>query len=133
MIQLDDFVCNLSLAFKKMGYKKNRLTWYMEKEKLTVVFSIQKSQYESDTWYYYFGICLHDLANEGRRSMHGCQVKYRVDNVISGVLLSPEKVVNLLERWDSMYGDLRLLRTAAIEGNLPGQCTVNALSYLSSI
>ena len=133
MSQIDDIVSEISVALKKRGYKKNRLSWYGVKDRLTVVFAIQKSQYGTDTWCYSFGICLHDLMDGSGRSMNDCQVKYRVDHVINGVVLSPENIVKLIERWDAMYGDLALLRTSAVEGTLPGQCTTSALRYLSSV
>ena len=47
---------------KEQGYRKNRLTWFRQLEELTIVFNIQKSQYAEDTWYYQYGIGIHDLA-----------------------------------------------------------------------
>lgn len=133
MGQLDDFAKQISLSAKTMGFKKNRLSWYKSKEKLSIIFSIQKSQYGSDSWCYVFGICLHEITNGNTQSINECQIKYRMDNIMNGKLIEVATVINILERWDSMYGDLRSLKIVAVEGKLPGQYSVRALRYLTSV
>ena len=133
---MDDLECiaqELSAILKKKGYRKNRMTWYKEKPLLTVVLSIEKSLYSKDTWYYWFGICLHDIAETKSRSIGNCHVKYRVENTMDHISLSQEMVVNLLNRWESMYGDIQTLRYHAIQGKLPLMSTIDAKKYLSSI
>lgn len=133
MKNLDNIIDELSAKIKSIGYKKNRLTWYRDKEDITVVFSIQKSLYTPETWYYLFGICLHEIADGNKHSFSQCQITYRITNVMNNVCLSSEDIVKLLERWDSMYGDKKLLRMYAIQGKLPGQYTVKAMRYLTSV
>ena len=132
MKQLETIVDEISSLLKETEYRKNRLSWYKVKDSLTIVFSIQKSQYDSDTWYYYFGICLHEIAGSNSKTISNCQIRYRVNNAADGVLLTAESIVHLLNRWDSMYGDLMQLRIHAIQGKLPVQSTVQAVRYLSS-
>lgn len=129
MKQFDEILTELALLVKKRGFKKNRLTWYKAKEKLTVVFSIQRSQYDANMWFYLFGICLHEIADGNVHSISSCQVQYRIDNV----MLPAESIVNLLDRWESVYGTLHSLRVCAVQGKLPGQHTVKAVRYLTSI
>lgn len=129
MTGLEAIVSELSLIVKKKGFKKNRLTWHKVKDNITIVFTIQKSQYDKNTWFYLFGICIHAIADGSVSTINSCQIKYRVDNVT----IQAETIANLLERWESMYGSLPLLRRCAVQGKLPGQYTVKALSYLTSI
>jgi len=133
MKQLETIVDEISSLLKGTEYRKNRLSWYKVKDSLTVVLSIQKSQYSSNSWYYYFGICLHEIAGSNSRTMSNCQIKYRVNNVVDNVLLPSESIVHLLNRWDSMYGDLLQLRIHAIQGDLPIESTLKAIQYLSSV
>lgn len=133
MKQLNEIIGQISLPIKNMGYKKRRNAWYKEKDTLTVVLSIQKSQYSADTWYYLFGICLHEIAEKGNQSINNCQIQYRVDNRINDVEISSDNIVRLLKRWEEMYGDLRLLRLCAVQGNLPGQYTKKAVHFLTSV
>lgn len=123
----------LSTSLKNKGYRKNRSTWYKTKQNLTVVFSIEKSQYSKDTWYYWFGICLHDITDGCNRTITACQIKYRIDNVMNGVSVISENVLSLLMRWESMYGDIYSLRRYAMQGTLPQLTTLNAIKYLTSI
>jgi hypothetical protein len=116
-----------------MGLRKTKLTWHKVKNDLTIVFSVQKSQYSSDTWYYSFGICLHEISDGKTQSIGNCQIKYRVDQIINGIQLTPEMITQLLERWDVLYGDMKKLRICAVEGKLPGQCTIRAMRYLTSV
>lgn len=133
MKQLDDIVGEVSISAKNMGYRKNRLSWYKTKDNLTVVFSIQKSQFGSDAWFYLFGICLHEIAEGNKQSINSCQIRFRIDNAMNKVLLPSESITKLLERWDTMYGDLYLLRVCAVQGKLPGQYTEKAVRYLTSV
>lgn len=52
MICLDELVKLISVKAKNRGYKKAGLTWYKDKADLTVILSIQKSQFDTKTWYY---------------------------------------------------------------------------------
>ena len=115
-----------------MGYKKSKLTWYKELAHLTLVFSIQKSQYGGDVWYYYFGIGLHALTPSPIRSIGKCQITYRIDQIERNKPVSCETLVHLVQKWEVMYGDLRKLRVCAIEGRLSGQCTPTARRYLTT-
>lgn len=129
----ENIVQSLSIILKKQGYRKNRLTWYKEKENLTVVFSIEKSRYDTTCWYYWYGICLHPISSASTRSMGSCQIKYRVDSITNGTLISAESAAALLQRWESMYGDLHALRLCAIQGKLPAMSTLQAKTYLTSL
>ena len=133
MNELDKIVAQLTPKCKEAGYKKNRLTWYKTKNNLTVVFSIQKSQYGSDIWYYSFGVCLHEIAEANTQSIRHCQIFYRTNHIVDGVLLTAENLIRLIDRWDALYGDMKRLRICALQGKLPGQCTVHAMRYLTSV
>lgn len=110
----EELASALAPQLKEMGYKKSKLTWYKELAHLTLVFSIQKSQYGGDVWYYYFGIGLHALTPSPIRSIGKCQITYRIDQI------------------ERNKGDLRKLRVCAIEGRLSGQCTPTARRYLTT-
>ena len=117
---------------KEMGYRKNRLTWFRKREELTIVFNIQKSQYADDTWYYQYGIGIHDLAGDKISSISKCDILCRFDQAINGKTLQAEDLRWILEKWSEKYGSLERLRTAAREGTLPQTTTVRAREYLFS-
>jgi hypothetical protein len=93
MKDLESITQSLSVTLKKKGYKKSGLSWRKEKQLLTVFFSIEKSQYSTDTWYYWFGIYLHKLSEGKRQTIGNCQIKHRVDNVVNRVSEVAPKVV----------------------------------------
>lgn len=117
---------------KELGYRKNRLTWFRHLEELTIVFNIQKSQYADDTWYYQYGIGIHDLAGNTINSISKCDILCRFDQTINGKTLQAEDLKWILERWLEKYGSLERLRAAAGEGTLPQITTVRAKEYLFS-
>ena len=117
---------------KELGYRKNRLTWFRHLEELTIVFNIQKSQYADDTWYYQYGIGIHDLAENTINSISKCDILCRFDQTINGKTLQAEDLKWILERWTKKYGSLERLRAAAGEGTLPQITTVRAKEYLFS-
>lgn len=133
MERLENIISMLSPMLKNAQYKKNRLTWYKDNEHISVVFSIQKSQYSVDSWYYIFGICLHEITSTNKHSINSCQITYRIDNTANNCHLSSESIFNLIVRWEELYGNLQLLKQKAITGKLPGQCMVNAIRYLTTI
>lgn len=133
MVSFNELVDAISAKAKSYGYKKARLTWYKDKQGLTVVFSIERSQFDPQMWYYNYGICLHELSNGKHRSLSACQIRYRVDCMSSGVALNSDAVLSLLGKWDAMYGDIRLLRICAVQGKLPIQSTADAIRYLTTV
>ncbi len=131
-MDLANITSELTLELKKLGYKKNRLTWYKTKGEVTVVFAIQKSMYRADVWYYCFGICLEQLKSGGKSISH-CQIQDRVDMKTNGHTFSTDEILLLLGKWESMYGSIEVLRKKAIEGNLPQICTREAMRYLTTV
>jgi len=129
----EEFALALAPHLKKMGYKKVKLTWYKTLGSLSLVFSIQKSQYGADVWYYYFGIGLQELASSPIRTIGKCQITYRVDQTENKKPITYENLLHLIRKWEAMYGDLQKLRICAIEGRLSGQCTPAARRYLTSV
>lgn len=117
---------------KEMGYRKNRLTWFRKLEELTIVFNIQKSQYADDTWYYQYGVGIHDLAGEKISSISKCDILCRFDQEINGKTLKAEDLKWILERWTGKYGSVERLRAAAREGTLSQITTVRVKEYLFS-
>lgn len=133
MVSFDELVDAVSVKAKACGYKKARLTWYKDKPGLTVVLSIERSQFDPQMWYYNYGICLHELSNGKHHSLCACQIRYRVDCKSNGIMLDSDAVLSLLEKWDSMYGDIQLLRICAVQGKLPIQSTLDAIHYLTTV
>ncbi len=130
MNSFDELVNAISAKAKAFRYKKSRLTWYKDKNKLTVVLSIERSQFDPKLWYYNYGICLHEQSNGKHHSLSACQIRYRVDCTVT---LDSSAVLSLLEKWESMYGDIGLLRICAVQGKLPLQTSLDAICYLTSV
>ena len=133
MDDLEFLVESIAPEAKTHGYKKVRRTWYKEKEDLTVVLSIQKSQFDAEAWYCTYGVCLHQIAKGSTHTLDACQIQYRIDCSVSGTALGAEQIVSLLEKWETMYGDIQLLRRCAVLGKLPIQSSAEAVRYLTTV
>ena len=128
MEMLDTLVHELAPKLKALGYRKNRLTWYKDKGKLSALFSIQKSQYDKTAWYCVYGVSLHEITEKNSNSMSACQIIYRIDQK-----LEAEGIVELLKSWELRYGELPKLRRLAVEGQLPGIVNRDAIRYLTMV
>ena len=133
MGDLECLVESIAPEAKACGYKKVRRTWCKEKEGLTVVLSIQKSQFDAEAWYCTYGVCLHQIAKGSTHTLGACQMRYRVDCAANGTALGAEQIVSLLEKWETMYGDIQLLRRCAVLGKLPIQSSAEAVRYLTTV
>ena len=133
MGDLECLVESIAPEAKACGYKKVRRTWCKEKEGLTVVLSIQKSQFDAEAWYCTYGVCLHQIAKGSTHTLDACQIRYRVDCAANGTALGAEQIVSLLEKWETMYGDIQLLRRCAVQGKLPIHSSVEAVRYLTTV
>ena len=118
---------------KQNGYKKNRLTWYKSDGRVTVVFSVQKSQYGSDLWYYNFGVGLNELEGRTINTISKCCIIERLDMKANGITISSDVLVKAVFKFESEYGDMDKLRIRAMEGRLPRFAARQAVSYLTSI
>ena len=130
---LEYLVESIAPEAKACGYKKVRRTWCKEKEGLTVVLSIQKSQFDAEAWYCTYGVCLHQIAKGSTHTLGACQIRYRVDCAANGTALGAEQIVSLLEKWETMYGDIQLLRRCAVQGKLPIHSSAEAVRYLTTV
>lgn len=128
MDNLDELVCELIPRLRSLGYRKNRLNWYKNKGKHSLLFAIQKSQYARDSWHCVYGVCLHDITTRPATTLSACQITYRVD-----YHLSAGGFADLLESWELRLGDLRQLQRLAVEGKLPGIANKESVRYLSMI
>ena len=128
METLDELVCELVPKLKAMGYRKNKLTWYRNQEKLSTIFAIQKSQYGKNRWYSTYGVCLHEITEKRPNSISACQIIYRIDHP-----LTAEMILQLLKSWENRCGELPKLRRLAVEGQLPGIVTRDAIRYLTTV
>lgn len=133
MDDLEFLVESIAPKAKARGYKKVRRAWYKEKEDLTVVFSIQKSQFDAGVWYCTYGVCLHQIAKGSTHTLGACQIQYRIDCAANGTVLGAEQIISLLEKWEAMYGDIQLLRRCAVQGKLPIQSSAEAVRYLTTV
>ena len=132
MHTLDDIISDLTPILKNHGYKKNRLTWSKSAEELTILFSIQKSQYGNDIWYYNFGIAINALLEKQTASISRCHITQRLDNTRNGKPWSADDLLNAIKIFENKYGSMHCLRTAAIENRLPLQSTRRAITYLTT-
>lgn len=133
MLIFDELISDLKKALKEKGYKKNRYNWYKAIGDLTVVFSIQRSQYGKDVWYYNFGIGINKLENTPITSISKCQIAQRLDTEINGKILSADDLILAISHWEEKYGDIKRLRMMAVENKLPLMTTKQAVTYLTQI
>jgi len=65
-------------------------------------------------------------------SLDKCHINYRMDHIIDKVFVTSDIIINLLNKWEQMYGDIQKLRICAIENRLPLLTNRKAIQYLSS-
>ena len=134
MNNLEEIAGLISQPLKAMGYKKNKYTWTKICGSITIVFSIQKSVYSQDMWYYCFGICLNSLLGKSARSISNCQIQDRLDRIYQNKhVWTAEEIVHLMKRWEDLYGTFSKVQAKAIGGNLPKMSTTEAIRYLMTV
>ena len=136
MTMLEEITNVVSVGLKEKGYKKDRLTWKKKKDNITVVFSIQRSQFGDTVWYYCFGIFIQALSNKNP-AYSNCQIREQMDHIYQSINIkhvwSGSEVVDLVERWENRYGSIDKVRKAAIEGTLPRHTSYEAIRYLTTV
>lgn len=128
-MNLEETAESLAMLLKRMGYRKNRLVWRKQTDDIAILFWIQRSQYSKDVWYYLWGVYIPEIDESKNASSASCQIRYRAENRS----LSDESVIRLVKKWEELYGSMRKLRVAALEGRLPADSTQEAVSYLTSV
>ncbi len=125
---------SLKLPLKQKGYKKKNQTWYREDSDLIIVFNIQNSSY-SDDYYINLGIIIQKLRREGEGICHSnCDIWTRIPthDKFGGCLMA-DKLIPVLETFETWYGTLNALRHKAIEGKLPIVASGEAVTFLTSV
>ena len=146
----DLFGNELAKALKERGFKKKRLNWYKQDDKITLLFYIQKSYWGKDVWYYWFGVSINELHDKigytidyfdiGTRfdqqlkmeAIHPC-LKDRVRNLFGGkdsFELSANDVISLLDMWMSDFGKMEELTKKKSEAEFPYESSLNAINYI---
>ncbi|MBQ9482996.1 MAG: DUF4304 domain-containing protein [Ruminiclostridium sp.] len=133
MTRIEEITVQLAPLLKEKGYKKNRLNWYKQSDGFTTVFTIQRSQFGSDLWYYCFGIGLNDLETGNITTISKCCITEKIENTIKGKEVTADILQSAINRWEERFGDMNALRKAAVEGKLPKTATRKAYSYLTAI
>lgn len=127
----------LSPQLKKLGYNKRKLTWYKDKDQVTILFNIQKSQWSNDTWYYNFGVSLHSIYPLKARSYKQNHIQTRCDCCSEHAFLTADQVVLLLDIWEERYGSVPALCSRIKNKEIPNEtlgCNgYKALCYLSEL
>ena len=132
-MELDKLIETIREPLKNNGYKKKNITWYKVCDTLSIVFSIQKSQFGADLWYYNFGIGINELEVKPITTITKCHIIDRIDKAIKGKEITPDVLLKAIDNWEDKYGDIGKLRMKAIENKLPKMTTRQAISYLTSV
>ena len=131
--ELDALIKALEKPLKDLGYKKKRYVWYKDKGSLTVVFSVQRSQFGRELWYYNFGVGINALSDEAINTVSKCHITERLDMKIKGKALTPDVLAKAVSKWENEYGDIAALRARALENRLPAASSLRAVTYLTSV
>lgn len=132
-MSLDEIASELAHLLKAQGYKKQKLNWFRSDDGITIAFTIQKSYYSSQTWYYCFGVSINAFHEKDIRSAHSCEIQERFDSAIGGKVLGPRDILNILKMWEHRFGTMEKLRSSAVQGKLPRVSSVSAIKYLTSV
>lgn len=129
MLDKKELIDYLAISMKTLGYKKTRNNWKKQSEDLTIVITIQSSQYDTNTFYVCFGVAIDAISPCAPTSTHMCDIKSRLDG---DVFPNYKSILAAIKLWEEKYGTLSRLRKAAIAGRLPIQSSLKASSYLTS-
>lgn len=132
-MSVEMFAESCANEFKRLGYHRRKLTWFKLSDEVTIVFSIQKSQYSPEIWFYNYGIGINQLHESSIKSISRCDLVYRFDQYFNGVLLSAHDVLSILEMWSKKYGSIEKLKTLAKSGRLPQATTLKAIEFLTTL
>lgn len=130
---LEELASELALELKRVGYKKKRLTWTKDNGVIVLVFSIQRSMYDTDVWQYYFGLCVKPICKTKTISVSSCHFWERLDQTTNEHTWTAQDIASLVNRWEELYGTPEKLKKKALEGNLPMICSSEGVQYISSI
>lgn len=130
MLYKNDVIEYLTVSMKEHGYRKSRNNWKKQCEYITIIITIQSSQYNTNTFYVCFGVSINAIAERPPASAHMCHIQARIDgNNFSDM----EHIMNAIELWGEKYGTLESLKRAAFANKLPIQSKSIAVTYLTSI
>lgn len=130
---LNSVIDNLRPFLKASNYKKRNLTWIKDTDQLVIIFAIHKSQFGTSKWYYEFGIGLKEISSKNITSINSCHIYYQIENMVSGKEVSADMLIELIKKWESMYGNIEKLRLSALKGNLPPLSNRSAVTYLTTV
>ena len=130
-MRINELETELKPLLKEMGYRKNRLTWYKCYAETTVVFSVQKSLYGPDVWYYCFGVDVIAINGKHGNSIDCCQVLDRYNQVENGVRLTPQRLIQMIQTWECKYGTIIYLQTRILQGEMPIMTHGIAIKHLA--
>lgn len=105
-MELDKIIETIREPLKNNGYKKKNTSWYKLCDTLSIVFSIQKSQYGADLWYYNFGIGINELEEKSITTITKCHITERIDKTINGKEITPDVLLKAIYNWENKYGDI---------------------------
>ena len=131
-MNLDELASELSHLLKAQGYKKQKFNWFRSNDGITIAFTIQKSCYSTQIWYYCFGVSINAFHEKEIRSAHSCEIQERFDSVIGGKVLGAREILYILKMWEKHFGTMEKLRSSAIKGELPRGSSVYAIKFLTS-
>ena len=131
--KLNELICELAPLLKQQGFKKQGLVWYKENSELTVIFSVQRSQYGNDLWYYNFGIGINALEDKPIRSISKTHIRSRLDMKMKDIYFTADVLSQAVQRWTDDYGEISKLRICAIENRLPAMSASQEITYLTAI
>lgn len=92
-METSDYINEMKTLLKERGFKKTALTWRLFSDGCVLVFNIQKSQWDKDTFYINAGIYFASLGSEVNPSENKCHVRTRLE------IVTPEAVFQNAITW----------------------------------
>lgn len=132
-MELDRIIESLKAPLKLNGYKKKNTTWFKTNDEITLIFNIQKSQYDSSLWYYNFGAGINIPESRPISSVSVCHITERLDMKPGGKELTPDILLKAIMNRENKYGNIHELRIRAVEGKLPKTTKRQAEEYLTTV
>ena len=126
-------VDKLTPFLRESHYKKRNYTWIKETSQIAILFAIHKSQFGDSKWHYLFGIGIKDLSAKNITSISSCHIHYQIENMIDQKEVTVEILIELIKKWEAMYGSIEKLRLYALNGKLPPLTSKETITYLTSV
>lgn len=93
-----DFVVEVAIELKKLGYRKNGFYWYKPMEEYILYVNVQGSQWDKDDYYVELGVARSDSACKNPTILHWI-IRHRCNGASGELNIMPSEFLTELDKF----------------------------------